>query len=158
MTNVYKIELFVVDHDDIGADDIKETLENTRYPNRCISPHVINIEGRDIGDWDDSNPLNYTTTQKQELARLFSQWQPITTAPRDGTRILLFYGDANAVFTAWYDKQYDYSYTGIIDSIPQEISMYKYWHIASVDDDFPSYFDTENPINCYWQPMMELPV
>lgn len=87
-----------------------------------------------------------------------NSWQPLDTAPRDGTRILFFYGLANAIFTAWYDKQYDYSYTGLEDSIPQEITMYKYWHIATVDDDFPLYFDDPNPTDCYWRPMMELPI
>lgn len=85
-------------------------------------------------------------------------WQPLDTAPRDGTHILFFCGDANAIFTAWYSKEYDYSYTGIEAGTPQEIAMYKYWHIASVDEDFPQYFDTENPANCYWQPLPELPL
>ncbi len=159
MTNVYKIEVVVVDYDDLGAECIQEVLQETKYPNWCISPSVVTIEEKDIGEWDDSNPLNYRNTQKQELRRLFSKWQPINTAPKDGTRILLFYGARNAVFTAWYEKEYAYCYYGIVDQIPQDIPVYKYWHLVSpTDEDFPAYLEEENPINCYWQPLPELPV
>ena len=97
MTNIYKIELFVVDHDDIGADEIRDVLENTRYPSHCISPSVLTIEGKYVGAYDDSRPLNNTDTRQKEVNRLFTKWQPLNTAPRDGTRIFLFYGLANAV-------------------------------------------------------------
>lgn len=59
MTNVYKIELCVIDHDDIGAESIRGVLENTRYPNRCIAPLVLTIEEKDIGEWYDEHPLNH---------------------------------------------------------------------------------------------------
>jgi hypothetical protein len=157
MTNVYKIELAIIDHDDIGAEAIKEVLENTRYPNRCISPKVLTVEGKDIGEWYDEHPLNYTTTQKQELARLFSPWLPITTAPRDGTRIIFFYGERQAIFTAWYDMDYSYSYFGVQDGIVGDIPVYKYWHLITPKDEEPACFEEENPANCYWQPLMELP-
>ena len=49
----YKIELFIIDHDECGQDEIKSVIENARYPNRCISPHVAAISACEIGEWDD---------------------------------------------------------------------------------------------------------
>ena len=124
MTHVYKVELAIIDHDEIGGDEIKEVLENTRYPNRCISPEVLTVEEKDIGEWYDEHPLNYRDTAKQELARLFG-WQPIKTAPRDGTHILFFYGSCRGVFTAWYSKEIEWqtdSQTG-----------YSTWHLREPD-------------------------
>ncbi len=69
---VIKVELFIVDHDDVGASAVKDLIESARYPNRCISPNVITIDWREIGDWDDTHPLNHYDTMKDELARLFS--------------------------------------------------------------------------------------
>lgn len=67
---VYKIELLIVDHDDIG-EEIKSILENARYPNHCIGPKVMNMEEREIGEWEDNNPLNQKATCRQEYNRLF---------------------------------------------------------------------------------------
>lgn len=154
MTNVYKIEVVVVDYDDLGEHGITRLIEGLRTPYTVLS-YITNIQKAWV---DDPDTVGRRQLIQQKLPELFSPWQPLDTAPRDGTRILFFYGDANAVFTAWYSKEYDYTYTGIQDSIPQEIAMYKYWHIASVDEDFPQYFDTENPANCYWQLLPELPI
>ena len=66
----YKVEIFVVDHDNLGADGIISVIENTRYPNRCIFPDVKKITGREIGDWDDDHPLN-TDQSEFEYKRLF---------------------------------------------------------------------------------------
>lgn len=68
---VHQIVLTVIDFDEMGPEAIRETIENARYPNHCISPHVRRIETRDIGPWDDSHPLNSRETQEQELKRLF---------------------------------------------------------------------------------------
>ena len=69
---VYKVTLLIVDHDALGSDDIATTLENARYPNRCISPDVMAIESRDIGEWRDDHPLNYRDKIKSEFERLFA--------------------------------------------------------------------------------------
>jgi hypothetical protein len=69
--DVHKITLTVVDHDRIGADGVREALENARYPNRCIWPCVLTVETRDCGEWSDDHPLNKTTTRAAEIARLF---------------------------------------------------------------------------------------
>lgn len=68
---VYKLEVCVIDFDDVGAEDIQNILENTRYPNRCISPAVKKIESRDIGEWYDEHPLNKHETAEGEYKRLF---------------------------------------------------------------------------------------
>ena len=69
--NVHKVVLTIIDFDDVGADEIKVVIENQHYPNRCISPDVVNIETVDIGEWDDDHPLNNRKTSKAEWHRLF---------------------------------------------------------------------------------------
>ena len=54
---IHKVTLLVVDSDDIGAEDIKEVIENQKYPNYCISPSVVTIETEEV-DWHDDHPLN----------------------------------------------------------------------------------------------------
>jgi len=54
---IHKVTLLVVDSDDIGAEDIKEVIENQKYPNYCISPSVVTIETEEV-DWSDNHPLN----------------------------------------------------------------------------------------------------
>ncbi len=67
----YKIELLILDFDEIGERAITEVIENTRYPNRCINPKVKKIESRDIDEWHDDHPLNRHSTQDTEYQRLF---------------------------------------------------------------------------------------
>ena len=48
-----------------------------RFAHRCApefdeEPSVMAIEGRDIGEWDDSHPLNNSNTSDAEYARLFA--------------------------------------------------------------------------------------
>lgn len=69
---VYKVELMIIDFDEVGQDEIKMVIENQKYPNRCISPDVMRIDERDIGKWDDENPLNYDDKKDAEFQRLFS--------------------------------------------------------------------------------------
>lgn len=69
---VYKIEMLVVDFDQLGESAIIETIETTRYPNHCIAPSVHAIECRDIGPWDDNHPLNNKSKADAEYARLFA--------------------------------------------------------------------------------------
>lgn len=69
---VHKVVISVIDFDEIGAEEIKVVIENTRYPNRCISPSVESIETRDIGEWSDEHPLNNSKTAPAEMARLFA--------------------------------------------------------------------------------------
>ena len=55
---VYKLEIMIIDHDNCGAEEIKDVIENARYPNRCIMPEVMSIKHADIGEWSDEHPLN----------------------------------------------------------------------------------------------------
>lgn len=68
---VHKVTLIVFDFDEIGAESVKEVLENTKYPNHCINPEVKSVESKDIGEWDDDHPLNKRATHEQALADLF---------------------------------------------------------------------------------------
>lgn len=66
-----KVELLIIDFDEIGEEEIKSVIENTKYPNRCIYPDVQNIETVDVGEWSDDHPLNLLDKQKEEYKRLF---------------------------------------------------------------------------------------
>lgn len=70
MTKVHRIVLMVVDHDDIGIDEVRETIENAHYPNRCIAPTVMAVETKEV-DWDDNHPLNTHATQRESFAVMF---------------------------------------------------------------------------------------
>ena len=52
-------------------DGIKQEIEDAQYGNHCISPEVKACEMRDIGEWDDSHPLNHCDTSDAEYRRLF---------------------------------------------------------------------------------------
>lgn len=67
----YKIEILIIDFDQCGAEEIKDVLENTKYPNYCISPDVMKTTVVDIGEWRDDHPLNYKGTRQQEYERIF---------------------------------------------------------------------------------------
>lgn len=67
----YRVELLIVNHDNLSEQEIRNAIENARYANRCIAPGVMAIEGREIGEWDDSHPLNKHSTQETEYRRLF---------------------------------------------------------------------------------------
>ena len=69
---IYKIEVMVIDFDDVGMDVVRDTLENTTYPNRCISPRVKRIQTREV-EWRDEHPLNNCKTENEEYYRLFGR-------------------------------------------------------------------------------------
>jgi len=56
------VTLVIVDHDEVGATDIKQILEDTRYPNWCIAPQVQTVVEHEIGEWTDKHPLNQKST------------------------------------------------------------------------------------------------
>ena len=70
---IFKLEVMVIDFDEIGEKGIRSALHNARYPNRCISPEVMDAESVDIGEWDDGSPLNFPHTKDAEYKRLFKE-------------------------------------------------------------------------------------
>lgn len=72
---VHRVTFIVVDFDEVGADGIRTLLENTRFPNDCISPSVTSVETRDIGEWSDDHPLNNARTCDEFANKLFSEKQ-----------------------------------------------------------------------------------
>ena len=68
--NVYKVELYVVDFDGLGEDEVVSVLQNTKYPNRCIDPYVKHIDSRKV-EWSDEHPLNNIHRRDSELEDLF---------------------------------------------------------------------------------------
>lgn len=70
----YKLEVLVIDFDDVG-DEVASLIENARYPNDCISPSVMHVEARDIGEWSDEHPLNKRYTEMAAYKRIFSDPQ-----------------------------------------------------------------------------------
>lgn len=69
----YKLEVLVIDFENMGGNEIKFVIEDTRYPNRCISPEVKVIQEADIGEWRDDHPLNMHFIADKEYARLFPE-------------------------------------------------------------------------------------
>lgn len=67
----HRLELLIIDFDEVGAEDIKTIIENAHYPNRCIAPEVLGIQTVDIGDFHDDHPLNNRDTQAEALAEFF---------------------------------------------------------------------------------------
>ena len=63
----YKIEVLVIDFEDIGEKEIGDTLANLRD----LSVDVKSIKSVEIGEWRDDHPLNKKETSDNEYARLF---------------------------------------------------------------------------------------
>ena len=81
---VMRLEVMVIDMDGLGAEAVKETLENQKYPNYCISPEVKVIEVREIGAWSDEHPLNQIDTADAEYRRIFETPNSNSTTPPVG--------------------------------------------------------------------------
>lgn len=69
--NVYKVTLLIVDHDDIGVEEVKAVLENQNYPNHCIHPDVMAVDVRTMSEWNDKHPINDTRMRETEFIRMF---------------------------------------------------------------------------------------
>jgi hypothetical protein len=70
MTNALKVTLLIIDHDGVG-ERVKDIIEEQKFPNRCISPWVMDVESVDLGEWRDSHPLNFASSKKEEFEELF---------------------------------------------------------------------------------------
>ena len=67
-----KVELLILDFDELGEDGVREVIQNTHYPNRCITPEVKSMESVDI-DWSDNHPLNNCGTSSRAYQDLFAK-------------------------------------------------------------------------------------
>lgn len=67
---VYRVVLAVVHHDDLTEDELRDIIENTKYPNRCMYPSVVSVESREV-DYHDNHPLNLTAQWEREFRRIF---------------------------------------------------------------------------------------
>ena len=74
-TKVHLMTLVVIDHDDLGAEEVRQLLENTRYPNDCMYPDAIHSVTR-VVDWSDDHPLNNPITWESALRDLFGEELP----------------------------------------------------------------------------------
>lgn len=68
---VYKITLMFIDFDDVGDIGAKQLIENARLPNHISPGHVMALEERDIGEWHDGHPLNFSATMADFFKELF---------------------------------------------------------------------------------------
>ena len=65
---VYKIELMVIDFENVGQEGISRLIEDCKY----VNPKILSCNSRIIkGEWSDDHPLNKIDTFKQELERIF---------------------------------------------------------------------------------------
>lgn len=67
----YKLEILIIDHDDVGESEICQIIEDAHYPNYCIAPIVKSVVEKDIGEWSDDHPLNKIHSCDNEYQRLF---------------------------------------------------------------------------------------
>ena len=70
----YWVTVLIVDHDEVG-DGLKSVIEDTKYPNRCINPRVIDLLEAEIGEWDDDHLLNTRSADKDAVKQSY-QWVP----------------------------------------------------------------------------------
>lgn len=96
------LQVLVIDHDHLGVDEVERILEDANYPNDCISPNVIKSQSVEIGEWEDSNPLNYSDTQVKEVDKLFTQTlRPMEDAPIEKREYVLLFGESGYITTPW---------------------------------------------------------
>jgi len=74
MTKVLKLEVVIVNHDNMTEEEVREVLEHTRYPNWCISPKVVAMESREV-EWSDEHPLNNRLKFAEAYKELFETKQ-----------------------------------------------------------------------------------
>lgn len=67
-TKAYKIELLIIDNEDIGIVDIKEYLRSTKH----VYPQIKSVEEADIGEWHEDHPLNKRASADAEYERIFN--------------------------------------------------------------------------------------
>ena len=66
--NVYKIELMVIDFEQMGEAAVCQVLEQNKY----LSPSVVASAERAV-EWDDDHPLNNGKTWRAAFDELFKE-------------------------------------------------------------------------------------
>jgi hypothetical protein len=69
----YKIEILVIDHEEVGPEQIKEYIEDAKFPNYCFGLKVKNMIEKEIGEFNDDHPLNKKVTCEDEYKKLFGE-------------------------------------------------------------------------------------
>lgn len=69
----YRLEILIIDFEELGANNIIEEMQNANFANDCINPQVMKIQEADIGLWSDEHLLNHSDTNKVEFNRLFDE-------------------------------------------------------------------------------------
>jgi hypothetical protein len=69
---VHKVTLIIVDHDDLGAKEVKAVLENTNYPNHCmVGLSILDIKTKEVDNYNDDHPLNKIDSHNDFARKLF---------------------------------------------------------------------------------------
>ena len=96
---VHKVVLIIVDFDKLGADGVRDEINNMNYPNDCMSPVIMSIETKDIGEWAEDHPINKDI--KSEASKLFPPTPPgLETVPEGTTEAI---GKAFESLVRWID-------------------------------------------------------
>lgn len=72
MAKIFKIEGYFIDPNEGYR---KEDLEIALNQDYDVISHHIKVEERDIGEWEDDNPLNYHNCPESECEKYFKEWQ-----------------------------------------------------------------------------------
>lgn len=68
MAKIYRITGYFVDSgDEYSEEDLKVAIEDCAD----VIPRHIEVKGKDIGEWEDDNPLNRFDCPKSECDRYF---------------------------------------------------------------------------------------
>lgn len=86
---VHKVTLCIIDHDNLGPEEVCHVLENTRYPNHCMYPDAMAIETREV-EWHDQHPLNLNGRVRTAFEELFGKTKPTFA---EGERVRIVGGD-----------------------------------------------------------------
>lgn len=61
----------IIEHDQLGPEEIQTVIENQKFPNWCIHPNVMAVKAADIGEWSDDHPMNCDDSMESEYERIF---------------------------------------------------------------------------------------
>jgi hypothetical protein len=63
----YKIEILVIDFENMPVSEIEFLIENVKY----LYPKVMSIQSEKILDWTDEHPLNHIDTSEKTYREMF---------------------------------------------------------------------------------------